>query len=369
MINILHIFVSLPVGGAENLLLSTVKGLDAYKYRSFVCCISEKGPVGDEIEALGFPVHVLGKLKKGGFDRSIVDDLAELAQSLSIGLIHTHLYHANMYGRLAAKRAGVPVVSSIHNTYSSKPKLQRRLFNWYLARHCKAIIAGSTEIRDDIIRWDHVSADKIELIPNTVDLSVSQSELTREQARQALGITQDQIVLGTMGRLEEQKGHSVLLDAMATLCKQYPQIHLLLVGDGRLRSKLEEQASALGISSHISFLGTRRDIGDLFRAMDIFVMPSLWEGLSLAMLSAMAANLPVIATRVGGVSEVMGNDEFGLTLEPSDPEALSQKIGQLMDDKQKREYLAEIGKQHVETNYSDAALVSRLQDIYRKALA
>lgn len=153
-VRLLHLFVSLPVGGAENILLNTVRGLDPQRYHSTVCCIQQKGPIGEEVEALGVPLQVLGKLQKGGWDSSIVDDLVALIRRERIDLVHTHLYHANLYGRLAAKKAGVPVVASIHNTYSGKPKWHRRLINWNLGRHTGAIIAGSNEIRADIRRWE-----------------------------------------------------------------------------------------------------------------------------------------------------------------------------------------------------------------------
>ncbi len=368
MIRILHIFVSLPVGGAENLLLSTIRGLDSNKFVSVVCCISEKGQVGEEIEALGVPVYALEKLKTGGIDRTIINDIQKLIQDQSINLVHTHLYHANFYGRLAAKKSSIPVVSSIHNTYSGKPKLHRRLINWYLARYTKIIIAGSQEIRNDIVNWDNVPVEKIELIPNTVDLNASNSRLTPKQARGRFKLSSKITVLGALGRLEEQKGHYFLLEAVALLKARNIHTALLLVGDGRLRANLEKQAHDLNIIDDVYFLGTRRDIGDLFKAMDIFIMPSLWEGLSLAMLSAMAAKLPVIATRVGGVKEVIGDDCYGLTVPSRDSLALSKAIKRLINNPEEAKNFAKLGQEKIKENYSDSALIATLEKIYMSAM-
>ncbi|MBF0358964.1 MAG: glycosyltransferase [Magnetococcales bacterium] len=362
---ILHLFTSLPVGGAENLLLSLLKKLDTSKYHSTICCIRDKNVIGNEIEKMGFKVLELGLLEKGGFDRKIVSAIAEVIKSEEIEIVHSHLYHANLYGRLAARRAEIPAIISIHNTYADQRKWHRHLMNRFLASfHTTAIIAGSEEIRQDIIRYDRVDPSLIQVIANSVDLTISESQLSREEARSRLGIPHDTLVFGTVGRLEEQKGHRFLIDAMHTLKKQQIYPILLLIGSGRQEKNLREQIERLGLLDQVRLLGTRRDLGDLFRSLDIFVMPSLWEGLSLAMLSAMGAGLPVVATDVGGVTGVLGEDEFGLRVEPGNAQALADSMERLINNPQERENFAKKGQQHIMENYSDANLVARLGEIY-----
>lgn len=367
MINILHIFISLPVGGAENLLLNTVKGLNPKKFKSIICCIAKKDSIGLEIESLGFSVYELNKLTTGGFDKTIVTDLQQLIATHDIQIVHTHLYHANLFGRLAAKKASIPAISSIHNTYPKRPKLRRRLINWYLSKSTHTLIAGSQEIKNDIIHWDHVAENKVKLIPNTVDLNSSTSELTKEQARDALNIPKGSIVLGTLGRLEEQKGHYLLIDTINNLVLQGFNITLLLIGDGRLRSDLEKQTKQLGLSDCIQFLGVRRDIGDLFKAMDIYIMSSLWEGLSLSLLSAMAAELPVISTQVGGVDEVLGDSKYGLVVPTEDVDSLTTAVKTLINNPSKATTFAQLGRKKVEEHYSDKNLIQFLEKLYIKA--
>jgi len=377
MIHILHIFTSLPVGGAENLLLNTVKGLDPKRFKSSICCIKEKGEIGEEIESLGFSVFVLHHLQKGGRDPQITQAIVELIQQEAINIVHTHLYHANYYGRLAAKATNIPALASIHNTYSQRPKLHRRWINWQLAKHTYRIIAGSPDIKRDILRWDKVADNKVEVIPNTVDLKQSSSKLSQQQAREKLGLAPKALVLGTVGRLEEQKGHRILLEALPDLIKYYPHLRLLLIGDGRLRETLEQQSKALGLTKHVLFLGTRRDLGDLFRAMDIFTMPSLWEGLSLAMLSAMAAGLPTIATDVGGVGDVLlkpniareqRDQHYGYVIPSDNAKALRDAICNLIDDRELAAQLAQAGKAHVQQHYSHEAFIRRLMAIYEEMM-
>lgn len=365
---VLHLFVSLPVGGAENLLLSVLQRLDADRFRSVVCCIGDKGIIGKRVEELGIPVIELGKLRRGGWDGSVVEDLLRVIGEQGIALLHSHLYHANFYGRLAARRAGIPCIASIHNTYTC-PKWHRRLINRYLGRHTARFIAGSEEIRRDIVRYDGIDAAKIEVIANAIDLGRAESTLSREAARLRLGVAADAVVLGTIGRLEEQKGHRFLLQALALLAQRNLRPQLLLVGDGRLQQPLRDEARALGVDGQVQMLGTRDDLGDLLRAMDLFVMPSLWEGLSLAMLTAMAAGLPVIATDVGGVAQVLGENERGYRLAAGDAQALADRIAWCTEHRSEAAAMAETGARHVRSLYGDVAAVRRLESIYDEVLA
>jgi glycosyltransferase involved in cell wall biosynthesis len=307
-------------------------------------------------------------MRRSGGRGRLVRALVELIRRERINLVHAHLYHANLFGRLAARRAGVPCVISIHNTYTH-PKWHRRLTNWWLARHTAAILAGSTEIRRDILRYDRVPEQLLEVIPNSVDLSRSESKLSREEARAALNLEATAYVLGTVGRLEEQKGHRFLLEALARLRAQGLDMVLLLVGAGREEPALRAQAELLGLGEEeLRFLGTRNDLGDLFRAMDLFVMPSLWEGLSLAMLSAMAAGLPVVATDVGGVAEVLGRDERGLVVPPGDATALATRIGWCHANREECFRLGAEAASHVRSSYSDQAMVARVEAVYERVM-
>src|SRR5690242_9558589 len=231
---ILHLFVTLPVGGAENLLLSIVRRLDHERFASFVCCIGTRGVMGEQLAAMNIPVVELRLMEKGGIDRRVAPALVELIRREGIDLVHSHLYHANLYGRLAARKAGVPAVISIHNVYG-RPKLHRRIINWYLARHTAAIIVGSEDIRRDVERYDHVPASRIQVIPNSVDLTRSVSTLSRSEARARLGLAEQDLVIGTIGRLEKQKGHRYLIEALALLRGRGLQARVLLAGEGRER--------------------------------------------------------------------------------------------------------------------------------------
>ena len=367
MKRILHVIATMPVGGAENVLLTTLRLLDSQQYQSVVCCIQNKGVLGAEVEKLGIKPVELHKLQKGGWDGSIVDDLVELIRREKIDLVHGHLYHANLYARFAAKRAGVPGVITVHNTYA-KRKWHRQLLNWYLARSTAKIIAVSDSIRDDIIHFDRVAANKVVTILNGIDTARSQSTLSKAEARQRLHLPDDATVLVTIGRLVEQKGHTVLLQALQQLqANGQRNIHALFVGDGSWRERLQRQADNAGLGARVHFLGTRTDIGDILRAGDLYVMPSLWEGLGLALLEGMAAGLPVLASRVGGMVEVLGEGQYGHLVEPNHPAALAAALQRLLQQPPALATIAAAGRQRVE-DFSAARMVANIEQVYRAVL-
>jgi L-malate glycosyltransferase len=367
---VLHLITRLPVGGAERLLVDIASQLDRNRYESVVCCIQEKGELAQELEALGIPVLCLNRMRSKRFDLRAVADLIGLIRARRISLVHCHLYHANLYGRLAALVARVPAIATVHNTYVRR-KLHRRLLNNLLSRGSARVIAVSEEIRRDLLRYDGIAPDRIVMIQNGIDLRRVETQMTRLQARERLGISAEEFTIGCIGRLEEQKGHRYLLEALAMLEEDQTlagRTRVLLVGDGRLQRELKERASALGVAGKVSFLGTRRDIAEILKALDLVVMPSLWEGLSVAMLEAMAAGLPLVISDVGGVSQALGNNEYGLKVAPADPAGLAGAIRLLAGDPGRRASLGRLAKQRVLAEFSAEAMLAKLGLVYEDAL-
>lgn len=363
MINILHVITNLDVGGAENLILAMVKNMDRTRYNASICCISHAGVLAAEFEKMGVRVLSLGLMKKKGWDGKIITAIEDVIKNEHIDVLHTHLYHANLFGSLAAKHCKTPSVMSIQNTYSHH-KLHRRILNWYVSRFVRTIIVGSEDIKRDVMKNDWVASSKITVIDNCVDLDVIKSKVSREEMREQLSIPEGAVVLGTIGRLEEQKGHRFLIQALKLLCESEIQFFLVLVGEGKKRDELERLVEELSLQERVMFLGTRTDIGDLLMAMDIFIMPSLWEGLSLSMLTAMAAEKPVIATNVGGVKKVLGDDEYGLVIESGKPEAIVYAIEKILNDKHAVKNKLVKAKALVYERYSAQSMVKSLEQIY-----
>lgn len=369
---ILHLITRLPIGGAERMLLGVLRNLDPAQFDSEVCCIQDRGELAAEVEGLGMPLHVLGLMQRNGFDRKIVPALRNLIRTRRIDLVHSHLYHANLYGRLAAWLEGVPAIASVHNTYN-RHKWHRHVINRVLGRASFRVTAGSADVERDILKHDRIDATKLVRLPNCIDLARTESTLSAEEAKGALGFGADELVIGTVGRMEEQKGHAVLLDAFGRLLAMpgMPDkpLRLLIVGDGRLKPATEMEAARLGIMHACRFPGSIMNLGDVYRAIDLFVMPSLWEGLSLAMLEAMAAGLPMIATDVGGARDVLGDNAHGLLIPAGDAAALAQAMADLLRDTRRCAELADAGCRHVRINFSIVGLSRQLAGLYSAAPA
>ena len=191
----------------------------------------------------------------------------------------------------------------------------------------------------------------------------------RAPARAALGLSDEMLVLGTLGRLTEQKGQRVLLQALARLASEHTNAVLFLAGTGPLRKSLEAEADRLGIADRVRFLGMRRDREHLYAAMDIFVLPSQWEGLSLALVEAMGAGRAVVATSVGGNPEVVTSGQTGLLVPPADPAALADALAGLAAQPDRRAALGEAAAADARSRFSIEEHVAQLAALYRQGLA
>ena len=363
---LLYLIVDLPVGGAEIHLLNLIKHLDRDRYSPTVLCIGNNGPIGEEIAKEGVPVTELGLLRKGG-DPRIVKLLREFLRREKISLVHSHLYHANYYGRMAAFREGIPAVCTIHNTYA-RPKVHRRLINRWLARRTARIIAVSGPVRDDIIRYDGVDPSKVVVIPNGVDPGTFDIPLTRVEAREKIGIPAEHFLIGTVGRLEEQKGLQYLVDAVRMLREDGKQAFLLVAGSGREEARLREQATRDGIEDAVFFVGTRRDVPELYRAMDVFALSSLWEGGPITLLEAMASGLPVVATPVGFVPEVVRDGVNGFIVPARDPVRLGIALWRVREDPVRAAQIGREGRETVRGRYTHRHLAEKVMVVYEEVL-
>lgn len=367
-VRLLYIFVNLEIGGAEEHLLTVLKKMDRERFEATVCCIGKKGRIGEEIERLGYEVISLDRMKRKSFDPRVIFGLVRLMKIKDIQVVHAHLYHASLYGRLAAWFAGVPVVVTVHNIYTgSSLKLRRRLLNRWLSGKTDRLIAVSHAVRSDILNHDGISSEKVQVIYNGIDSARFNSSMTQGEARRRVGIPDGRFWLGIVARLDPQKGHTFLLDAIRKCLDQWgDSLSLLVVGKGGEEARLKEQAASLGLQDRVFWMGARRDIPEILRALDLFVMPSLWEGLPLSLLEALASGLPVIATSVGGVGEVIEHGKSGLLISPKNVDELASSIHLLYLGPEQREALGAGGLARVMEMFSQDKMVSELFSLYRK---
>lgn len=363
-LKVLHLLTTMPVGGAEDLVAAIVRGLDPRRFTLAVATLGPPGPVGQELRDQGYKVVSLGLDIKSTATWGVAAAVRRRLQADRPDILHTHLYHSNLYGRLGALGLGLTgVVAAVHNSYS-RVKFHRRLWNFVLGWTADRVLVGSAQVWQDVRRYDGVPASRLLLLPYGIALAELNPPLSRKEARERLGLSAKNLVIGAVGRLEKQKGHAHLLAALPELRRQIPELAVLLVGEGRRQEDLRRQVRDLGLEGTVRFLGTRRDLPEIYRALDLFVQPSLWEGLPLALLKAMGAGLPVVATRVSGSREAVVDGVNGCLVEPGDPQALARAILDLHRHPETRRRLGEAARRTVAEKYSLEAMLRRLEELY-----
>jgi len=352
----------MPVGGAEDLVAGIVRGLDPSHFSAAVATLGPIGPVGHELLAQGYDVISLGLDIKRASDWRVAGAVRRLLKAQRPDILHTHLYHPNLYGRLGALGLGLSgVVAAVHNSYT-RVKFHRRVWNFLLAWTTDRVLVGSPQVWQDVRRYDGVPASRLLLLPYGIPLAELDTPLSRDEARERLGVSG--LVIGAVGRLEDQKGHAHLLAALPEVRREIPDMLVLLVGEGRRQEDLQHQVQALGLQDTVKFLGTRRDLPEIYRALDLFVQPSLWEGLPLALLKAMGAGLPVVATRVSGSLEAIVDGVNGRLVAAGDPQELARAILDLARHPNERRRLADAARCTVAERYSLEAMVRQLEELY-----
>jgi glycosyltransferase involved in cell wall biosynthesis len=366
-LTVLHIVDGFRHGGAESKLLELLAKLDRSRFRVVLCSLTNEGTLRSEFEALGFPVLVFHR--RFPFDPIPFIRLFRYIRFLKPDVVQTTLFYADFAGVLTARAAGVRAFISWEtvshdpgNRFHAKP--QRRIGYRWAMKYVSRIAAVSDQVRDSIVEYRHVPANKIETVHYGVDLT--RYRVSRiPDLRVRLGIGPGPVI-GVVARLEEVKGHVDLLEALAGLVPVHPDLICLLVGDGVHRPVIEARTRELGLESRVRFLGLRRDIPELVSLFDVFVLPSHFEGLPNSILEAMACAKPVVATRVGGIPEAVRHEASGLLVPPRDSAALSIAIGRLLDNPSLRVRFGREGRRLAETRFSLDHQIGRFEALYEQ---
>ena len=360
---ILYLITDLDVGGAERVLLETVRRLDRSCFHPSVCSLAPAGALAEEFAGLGVPVFDLGL--RGFHDLARASGaLLHLLRRQRFDVLHSHLFHANVLGRLTAWRAGVPVVvSTIH---VAEPRRWHLVLERWTAPLATQLVAVSAGVRAHMVERARLRAERILVIPNGVD--VSRFSLARGEFRRREGIPAGCTLITTIGRLDTQKGFPYLLEAAREVALRHPDVCFLVVGEGPRRRDLVSLRDRLGLKERVRFLGFRTDVPQILADSDLFVLPSLWEGFPIALLEAMAAGLPVVATDVPGVAEVVTDGETGLVVPRKDVGALAEALCRLLDDADLRRWLARAGQRKVEREFGWEKVVAATMSLYERLL-
>ena len=366
---ILHIIESGGPGGAETVLLNIVNNLDEDKYHSIVTLL-RTGWLHQQLKKNGISTIVLNSARS--YDVSFLFRLWLKVKERRIDLIHSHLPDVNLYSCLAGFAAGVPVVTTYHGSpIEPRKRISPHSLKYSLIGKLSArIVAVSDCLKNDLVRIARFPPRKLRTIYNGVDWRRFALPLNSTTKRNELRIAPDEKVVGMVANLRPAKGYEYFIRAGAIIAQNVPKVKFLIIGENedKLRERVTKEMDALGLTDSVIFLGFREDVPELLRLLDVFMLSSISEGLSIATIEAMAAGVPVVVTRSGGPQEVVTDGKTGFLVLPKDEKSLAEKALLLLKN---RRLAASIGKEaqsQVRTKFSIDTMIRNYQTVYQECL-
>jgi glycosyltransferase involved in cell wall biosynthesis len=343
-----------------------IGGLDPERYRIICIFLKKTSDATNTFEEKGYKAFYISRKKSFRvFNLAAVWKLYKILRQEGVSILHCQRHQATVYGSIAAKLAKTPVVfAHVHGLNRSK-KLRRKLINYFVLKWNNKIIAVSQAVKEDILRNNYaVRPKQVDCLNNSIDYKrFANVSITREQARKIIGMDNDSFIFGTVGRLVPTKGLPYLIQAFAKVKEKVPNTELVLIGKGRLKDELKSQAVEAGIGDSVHFLGYRADVEQILQGFDVFVMASVAEGMPGALLEAMAAGLPCIATKVGGIPDVLDNGKLGRLVKACDVNALAEAMVSLAKKPDLTSTIHE-AQRKVQEYYSHDVIIKSLENIY-----
>ena len=363
-IKILHLIAPRGIGGAERVLLTLLKNIDREKFDLVLGIFIDQGKGKDffwnEAKKLDLPLESIGF--KNPYDLLQVLQIRRIIKKHHPDMIHTHGYKTNLLGFFISKLFKIPIVTTVHGLHSGK----FRPFVWLslkLLRHFDRIIAVSDQIRKELKAFK-VPLIKMITIRNVPPVKIKGNSANPNSFREEIGIPPDAKLVGFVGRLEPVKGCSLFIKSIPEVAESYPDSYFVVVGDGTERKSLESLVRELGIENRVSFCGFRDDPTNVFQSLDLFVLPSLNEGIPLAMLEAMSNEVPVVATSVGGIPEVIKDKVNGILVPPQNPQALAESILEALSNSNETAKRVIEAKETILNEFNVEKWTERIQSIY-----
>ncbi|NTW05058.1 MAG: glycosyltransferase [Peptococcaceae bacterium] len=370
-LRVLHVIGGGEFGGAERHILNLATAIDPSIVEVSVCCLFADPflKVAREAGIKAYSIPMRHKL-----DFGIITKLRENIINDKIDIVHTHGVRANLVGRLAAKMSGVEtVITTVHSLLAQDyPDTFSRLANMFIEKASGGItdhfIAVSGGLQKALIQQG-IPKKKITVVYNGLDPEqFRKTPSSGTSWREKSGIPSEASLVSIVGRLHRVKGHRYFLKAAAELLKEREDIHFLVVGSGPEGDALEEFTRELGISDKVTFTGFISDVSELMPELDLLVVPSLWEGFGLTALEAMAVGIPVVATSVGGLPEIVEHGSTGLLVPPADTAALAKSIVWIIDHPLEAREMAAAAKSVVEKKFTAAAMARKTEGIYQSMM-
>lgn len=355
------------LGGAENVVANIVRQVDRSRFDVQICCLKEKGVLGEKLESEGarviLPEKASGRLGK-------LRALKRLIATEQPDLLHSHGTTALLnVGPACLTGTRVPLIHTYHfGNYPHIPKSylwSERVFSRLACRR----VAVSESQKASVVEHLYIREDKVDVVFNGVPENACRGDdASRAQARSELGYGEEIIVVGCIAVLSQQKGVNYLLESARELLERDPRLRFVIVGGGRLEQELREQCNQYGLDGKVQFTGWRSDALRLLGALDIFILPSLWEGLPMVLLEAMATELPIVVTDVADNRNIIENGVSGLVIPPKDPAAISKALRRMAGDMMTAREMGRAAYERYRACYSDAVMVEQYQSLYEAGI-
>ena len=355
-LTVLHTESSKGWGGQENRTLKECIGLKKIGARVIIACqpdsvLAERGAeAGIEVKKIEM---------KSSISISAIAALLKIIRNENVNIVCTHSGKDSMLGAIAGRLSNMkPVI--VRTRHLALPITSR--FTYAVLPH--RIVTVSEYVRRYLIEEKRIKPEKVVSIPTGIDLERFNPDIVRPVPREEIGIAADAVIIGTIAILRRKKGHHTLLDAVPLVLKEFPKAVFVFVGDGPQRQNIEQKIAELGISMNVKLLGLRKDIPEILKTIDVFVLPTLQEALGTSFLEAMAMGKPVVGTKVGGVGEVLKDGINGYLVEPGNPSILAKAIIKLLKDKEKARMMGIEGEKIVRQNYTVEKMCENMYAFY-----
>jgi glycosyltransferase involved in cell wall biosynthesis len=368
-IRLAYVIKSMTIGGSQTHLTQVLRLLDRERFAPILYCLTGEGPLLETVRAVDIPVIDGGVHHgfKGGRGLAAVVPLARFLREQRTDVVHNYLLRANAIGSIAARLARVPVVLCSKRGCHERRGLElalARVGNWLADR----ITVNAEAVREFVHANERCPKEKMVVIPSGVDTDRFRP-LTGDGFKARLGLPQDRRVIGVVTRMRVRKGVEEFIRAVGRVRQAHPDVHAVIVGEVDLDDSLQALVSSLGLQNHLSLLGRRSDMPDVYAAFDVFVLSSHDEGMSNAILEAMAMEKAVVATDVGGTGEVVRHGHTGLLVPPKDPEALAAAINEMLAQPARAGEMGRLGRRIVEDRFSAHAMVRQMEQLYLDLVA
>jgi len=363
-----HVLHTLHVGGAE-ILAAEYARRSRPEFRVVFACLDDLGQLGAKLRDEGFTVEVLGR--RPGFDLRCARRLAKFLNEHDVDLVHAHQYGPFVYSSLSRLfRFGTRVLFLEHGRdYPDYPRPKRKWANRVLLRRNDRVVAVGECVRQALVDNEGLRASRIEVVYNGVDLRrYDPGRSARAAVRAELGVAPDQTLIMQVARLNRLKDHGTALRALKRLIARHPQAKLVLVGDGEERPAIERLIDTLELAPFVTLAGTRNDVPRLLQGADVFLLSSLTEGVALTLIEAMATGLPIVATSVGGNSEVVVDGATGFLVPPRSDAEMADRLERLAISPDQARQFGDAGSRRAAERFSDTQMHAAYRTIYGQML-